>query len=81
MCMIYGLDPSKFNEFRGDLIPERLLKIGEERRARSAEIVRARGSSREIAGGRACPARSRWSESRVSCAYAAAGETSVPVIP
>ena len=35
--MLDILDPSKFNEFRGDLIPERLLKIGEERRAREEE--------------------------------------------
>ena len=35
--MLDILDPSKFNEFRGDLIPERLIKIGEERRAREEE--------------------------------------------
>ena len=35
--MLDILDPSKFNEFRGDLIPERLLKISEERTAREEE--------------------------------------------
>ena len=35
--MLDILDPSTFNEFRGDLIPERLLKISEERTAREEE--------------------------------------------
>ena len=35
--MLDILDPSKFNAFRGDLVPERLLKISEERRVREEE--------------------------------------------
>ena len=40
--MLDILDPSKFNEFRGDLIPERLLKISEGRRAREEERAQKR---------------------------------------
>ena len=35
--MLDILDPSKFEAFRGDLLPERLRRIGEERAAREEE--------------------------------------------